>query len=294
MAGRNLRFLEEMGLGPIWRLRSAVSAEVPDSGEAEADRTLDAADALPDAATGSVTGPRVHTSRAANAADPASGTMSGARPGGNPELSGRPAARGPSAPPSVETLQAWSVLRETVANCQGCGLCRQRKQAVLGVGDLQPDLLVIGEGPGAEEDQRGEPFVGQAGKLLDAMLASIGLARDSKVYIANAVKCRPPGNRTPEPVEMAACRPYLEQQIDLLKPRLILLLGRAAAHTVLNDDRALAALRSKPFEYRDIPVLVTYHPAYLLRNLPDKAKAWEDLCRVRVGLENSSAEALHR
>lgn len=180
----------------------------------------------------------------------------------------------------VATLD-WEALQETVANCRLCGLCRQRKQAVLGVGDLHPDWLFIGEGPGAEEDERGEPFVGQAGKLLDAMLAAIGLQRGRKVYIANAVKCRPPGNRTPEPAEMAACRPYLERQIALLQPRRIVLLGRAAVHSVLGDDRALAALRGKSFDYQGIPVVVTYHPAYLLRNLPDKAKAWEDLCFAR-------------
>jgi DNA polymerase len=179
----------------------------------------------------------------------------------------------------------WPALRTAVADCQACGLCRERKQAVLGVGDEQADWLFIGEGPGAEEDARGEPFVGQAGKLLNAMLAAIDLKRGDNVYIANAVKCRPPGNRTPEAGEMAACWPYLKRQIALIRPKLIVLLGRAAMHAVLKEERALGASRGTLFEYRDgelvVPVLVTYHPAYLLRNLPDKAKAWEDLCLAR-------------
>ena len=176
----------------------------------------------------------------------------------------------------------WDGLQTAVSACTACGLCRNRKQAVLGVGDRQPDWLFIGEGPGAEEDERGEPFVGQAGRLLDAMLASIGLQRGNKVYIANAVKCRPPNNRTPEPEELAACRPYLARQIELLRPKRIVLLGRTAVNSVLQNDRALASLRGKRFTYCDIPVVITYHPAYLLRNLPDKARAWEDLCFARA------------
>ena len=175
-------------------------------------------------------------------------------------------------------------------------LCEQRKQAVLGVGDRTADWLFIGEGPGSEEDARGEPFVGQAGKLLDAMLAAIDLKRGENVYIANAVKCRPPANRTPEPDEMAACWPYLQRQIALIKPKLIVLLGRAAVHSVLKEERSLAGCRGKTFEYRDgelvVPVIVTYHPAYLLRNLPDKAKAWEDLCLARRLMRERQAGGL--
>ena len=179
----------------------------------------------------------------------------------------------------------WPALRETILTCRACGLCAGRKQAVPGVGDENADWLFIGEGPGAEEDARGEPFVGQAGKLLDAMLAAIDLQRGKDVYIANAVKCRPPGNRTPEVAEMAACRPYLQKQIALLKPKLIVLLGKAAMQAVLGEDGTLSSMRGKTLSYRDgateIPLLVTYHPAYLLRNLPDEARAWEDLCRAR-------------
>lgn len=180
----------------------------------------------------------------------------------------------------------WGELLQSIVACSACGLCAERKQAVPGVGDENADWLFIGEGPGAEEDARGEPFVGQAGKLLDAMLAAIELKRGENVYIANAVKCRPPGNRTPEADEMAACKPYLKRQIGLLKPKLIVLLGKAAVHAVLGEDASLASLRGKTLSYSDgaltIPVIVTYHPAYLLRTLPDKSKAWEDLCRART------------
>lgn len=175
----------------------------------------------------------------------------------------------------------WDELAQTVSNCRACGLCKHRHQAVLGVGDRQADWLFIGEGPGAEEDARGEPFVGQAGKLLDNMLASISLKRGENVYIANAVKCRPEGNRTPHADEMASCRPFLMRQIELIQPKLIVLLGRAAVHSVLKEDKSLASMRKKTFRLGNIPVLVSYHPAYLLRNLPDKAKAWEDLCQAQ-------------
>jgi uracil-DNA glycosylase family 4 len=192
----------------------------------------------------------------------------------------------------------WDDLARSVADCRACGLCAQRQQAVLGVGDPAADWLFIGEGPGAEEDARGEPFVGQAGKLLDAMLAAIDLKRGADVYIANAVKCRPPGNRTPEADEMAACAPYLKRQIALIQPRLIVLLGRAAVQAVLGVEASLASLRGQPLAYRDgehsIPVLVTYHPAYLLRNLPDKRKAWEDLCRARALMRELKTTALDK
>ena len=178
----------------------------------------------------------------------------------------------------------WEALAAAVAECRACDLCKARKQAVLGVGDQQADWLFVGEGPGAEEDERGEPFVGQAGKLLDAMLAAIDLKRGENVYIANSVKCRPPNNRTPEPEETAACWPYLERQIELLQPKLIVALGRPAAQTLLQREVKIGAARGQLFDYKGIPLIVTYHPAYLLRNLSDKAKAWEDLCFARKTL----------
>ena len=192
----------------------------------------------------------------------------------------------------------WEALRRCLADCRSCRLCAERKQAVAGIGDEQADWLFVGEGPGAEEDERGEPFVGQAGKLLDAMLSSIALRRGDDVYIANAVKCRPPRNRTPQSDEMAACLPFLQRQIALLQPRLIVLLGRAAVHAVLGEEGALAGLRGKTLTYsyngQEIPVVVTYHPAYLLRNLPDKAKAWEDLCRARMLMRRLKADDAER
>lgn len=175
----------------------------------------------------------------------------------------------------------WEALARAVAECTACPLHATRKQAVLGVGDVQAEWLFVGEGPGAEEDERGEPFVGQAGKLLDAMLAAIGLKRGENVYIANAVKCRPPGNRTPEASETAACWPFLARQIELIRPKLIVALGKPAAQTLLMQEVTIARARGRVHDFAGIPLIVTYHPAYLLRNLPDKAKAWEDLCFMR-------------
>jgi uracil-DNA glycosylase family 4 len=178
----------------------------------------------------------------------------------------------------------WDALRETVRTCAACGLCKQRKQAVFGVGNPDADWLFIGEGPGAEEDEQGDPFVGASGKLLDSMLAAIGIARGREVYIANVVKCRPPGNRNPTGEEAAACAPFLDRQIELVKPRLIVALGKIAAQRLLDSDASLASLRGKVHRYRDTPVVVTYHPSYLLRTLPEKAKAWEDLLFARKTL----------
>jgi uracil-DNA glycosylase len=175
----------------------------------------------------------------------------------------------------------WNQLRTQVSDCRLCGLCQQRKQAVFGVGSETGPWLFVGEGPGADEDQQGEPFVGQAGKLLDSMLAAIGCARGREVYIANVVKCRPPGNRTPTHEEAVACAPYLDRQIELIAPKLIVALGKTAATRLLGTEASLASLRGRVHRYRDIPVIVTYHPAYLLRSLPEKAKAWEDLVFAR-------------
>jgi uracil-DNA glycosylase family 4 len=172
----------------------------------------------------------------------------------------------------------WVALREAVAACQACKLCRGRTQTVFGVGDLQADWLVVGEAPGENEDLQGEPFVGQAGKLLDNMLKAIGLTRQQKVYIANVLKCRPPGNRNPEPEEVAQCEPFLQRQVELLRPRIILAMGRFAVQSLLQTTEPIGKLRGRLHQYHGVPLVVTYHPAYLLRNLPDKAKAWADLC----------------
>jgi uracil-DNA glycosylase family 4 len=184
----------------------------------------------------------------------------------------------------------WRDFAADVDACTACGLYRGRKKSVPGVGDPNADWLFVGEGPGAEEDMKGEPFVGQAGKLLDSMLAALALARGANVYIANVVKCRPPGNRTPEPAETSACQPYLDRQIALLRPRIIVALGKSAATTMLDVDATIGSLRGRVHRYKGVPLIVTYHPAYLLRNLPDKAKAWEDLLLARRTLRVAEGE----
>jgi len=251
-----LQLLREIGLSPLWRLRPqpAELAQPPRGGAA----------AVLDAERRRLG--EVAAVAAAPAPVPAAGSERSAAIAG----------------------MGWEELQRSVAACRACRLCQGRRQAVLGVGDRNADWLFIGEGPGAEEDARGEPFVGPAGKLLDAMLAAIDLQRGHDVYIANAVKCRPPDNRTPDSAEIAACAPYLRRQIALLQPRLIVLLGRAAAHAVLGEVGSLASMRGRSFACNSpaggesIPVIVSYHPAYLLRTLPDKARAWEDLCRARA------------
>ena len=205
-------------------------------------------------------------------------TVPGAPPTRDPSREAQQVASGPVR--DVATLD-WDALKDTVRGCTACGLCKQRKQAVFGVGNESAPWLFVGEGPGAEEDERGEPFVGQAGKLLDRMLAAIGVARGREAYIANVVKCRPPGNRTPSAEESASCAPFLDRQIELLRPRLIVALGKTAALRLLGTEASLASLRGKVHDYRGTPLVVTYHPAYLLRSLPEKAKAWEDLLFAR-------------
>jgi uracil-DNA glycosylase family 4 len=173
---------------------------------------------------------------------------------------------------------SWPELKQQVHDCTACALRAGCTQTVFGVGDEQAEWLFVGEGPGADEDARGEPFVGQAGKLLDNMLASIKLKRGNNVYIANIVKCRPTNNRTPEADEVATCLPYLQQQIALIKPKLIVALGKTAATALLGHDATLGSLRGTLHDYHGIPLIVTFHPAYLLRSPAEKAKAWQDLC----------------
>ncbi len=172
----------------------------------------------------------------------------------------------------------WAELEASVSVCEACGLYAKRNKTVFGVGDRNADWLFVGEAPGAEEDAQGEPFVGQAGALLDNMLAAINLKRGANVYIANIVKCRPPGNRNPQAEEAHACAPFLQRQIELMQPKLIVALGKVAAVNLLGNDASIASLRGQLLDWRGIPLIVTYHPAYLLRTLHDKAKAWEDLC----------------
>ena len=197
----------------------------------------------------------------------------------------------------IATL-AWGSLHDAVAACTACGLCESRRQTVFGVGHAQADWMIVGEAPGEQEDQQGEPFVGPAGQLLDQMLRAVGQSRraDSgegreddqagdparRVFIANTLKCRPPRNRNPEPDELARCEPFLKRQLALVQPKLILVMGRFAVKQLLKSDEAIGKLRGRVHRYEGIPVIVTYHPAYLLRNMPDKAKAWEDLCLAKA------------
>ena len=186
-------------------------------------------------------------------------------------------------------LMEWDELVQTVAQCRACGLCEGRRNTVFGTGDRQADWLIVGEAPGENEDLQGEPFVGQAGLLLDNMLKALGLTRRENVYIANVLKCRPPGNRNPEPREVAQCEPYLRRQVELLQPRIILAMGRFAVQALLASNEPIGKLRGQVHRYNGVPVVVTYHPAYLLRNLPDKAKAWADLCMALDVLRQSPA-----
>jgi len=171
----------------------------------------------------------------------------------------------------------WEELRAAVAGCTRCALHESRTQTVFGVGNPTAEWMIIGEAPGAEEDRRGEPFVGRAGKLLDEMLLAIGQGRES-VFIANILKCRPPNNRDPAADEAASCRPYLERQIELVRPRIILAVGRIAAQQLLQSDEPVGRLRGKVHQLDATPVVVTYHPAYLLRSPSQKRKSWDDLC----------------
>jgi uracil-DNA glycosylase family 4 len=184
----------------------------------------------------------------------------------------------------------WPELTERVATCQQCVLHGSRTQTVFGVGNREADWLIIGEAPGAEEDRRGEPFVGRAGQLLDAMLQAIGLDRQ-RAYIANILKCRPPNNRDPLPEEVVSCEPFLRRQIELIQPKVILAVGRIAAQNLLNSNQPIGRLRGQVHHFGEaqIPLIVTYHPAYLLRSPLEKRKAWLDLLLARRTLSGISA-----
>jgi uracil-DNA glycosylase family 4 len=248
------------------------------------------------------------TATAVAAAEPAAPAVVAAPPAGilapKPPTVTRAAAAVPLAalPASVAGLD-WPALREAVAQCRACGLCEGRRQTVFGTGHHQAHWLVVGEAPGEQEDATGEPFVGAAGQLLDAMLRALQLSRSAegsleerpasqRVYIANTLKCRPPRNRNPEPAEMAQCEPFLQRQIELLQPRLILALGRFAVQSLLRSSEPIGKLRGQVHRYRGLPLIVSYHPAYLLRNPADKARAWDDLClaaSVAEGAQSATA-----
>ena len=258
VTARREQILDEIGLGPTWRLRGRSASVAPLVVD---ERVVDER----------VVGEQVAEKRGAYMAAASTAGGAAALP-----LDDR-AAR-------IAQLD-WAALKSTVAGCTACPLCKTRTHTVFGVGDEQAEWMMVGEAPGAEEDARGEPFVGQAGRLLDSMLAAVGLKRGANVYIANVLKCRPPGNRNPEPFEVGQCSPHLIRQIALIQPKLILALGRFAAQTLLGTDASIASLRGRLFQYQGVPLIVSYHPAYLLRTLPDKAKAWEDLCFARTTMD---------
>jgi len=248
-----IEILQELGLTPVWRLRARYRSGAPVAPSAVHESPL----AAP---------PSPH------AVQPYPQSVSEAREAGAGNRITRIA------------MLDWAHFSADVSACTACDLARTRNRTVPGVGDPRAEWMFIGEAPGAEEDAKGEPFVGQAGRLLDSMLAALGMNRIKAVYIANVLKCRPPGNRAPTPLEVEACLPYLDRQIALIQPKLIIALGKSAATTLLHVEATIASLRGRVHRYKGVPLIVTYHPAYLLRNLPDKAKAWEDLCLARSTL----------
>ena len=226
-------------------------------------------------------------------ASPAPAPVRMSRPVAAPAEANSPSAPRPlAARPSGVAAMDWPALREAVAGCEACGLCRGRQNTVFGVGHEQAQWMIIGEAPGEQEDRQGEPFVGKAGQLLDNMLRAVGLTRaeagpEQQVYIANVLKCRPPMNRNPEPQEVAQCEPFLKRQVELVAPKLILAMGRFAVQSILQTGEPIGRLRGRVHAYHGVPVVVTYHPAYLLRNPADKSRSWEDLCLAREVLRQA-------
>ena len=258
---RQRAMLREMGI-PIWWPESASAESVS---------------AVPPGPAPAVISERkspAATTRAA--AIPAPGALHVAEPSASPPPVGRS---------DVAHLD-WPALREAVADCRACTLCESRQQTVFGVGSQNAHWMVVGEAPGEEEDRRGEPFVGKSGQLLDQMLRALGLTRADEagadparqVYIANTLKCRPPRNRNPEPAELAQCEPFLVRQIELLQPRVILAMGAFAIKTLLRSNEPVGKLRGRVHHYHGVPLIVSYHPAYLLRSPAEKARSWADLC----------------
>jgi uracil-DNA glycosylase len=204
----------------------------------------------------------------------------------------QPAASPSSVRPQASSLEpqaSLDAIRAEVEACRACVLCERRTRTVFGVGDPRAALVFVGEGPGEEEDRKGEPFVGPAGQLLDRMIAAMGLER-GKVYITNAVKCRPPGNRTPEPREIVCCMPFLRRQLDTVAPRVICTLGNVATRAILGTGESIGRLRGRFAEWNGIPVLPTFHPSYLLRNPEDKKLAWADLRKIMSMLQLPGAD----
>ncbi|WP_026296445.1 MULTISPECIES: uracil-DNA glycosylase family protein [unclassified Thioalkalivibrio] len=262
LSARKRRILADMGI-PVWRARDGAFPGVPAAAPTVEPPT---APLMPEAASAQAT----------------------SAPPETPEIP-EPLVSPASGPLEVEVAALdWPELEARVRDCTACAeLAAQRTQTVFGVGDRRARWLFVGEAPGVEEDRRGEPFVGRAGQLLDSMLAALGLDRRQDVFIANVLKCRPPNNRDPSPEESRACRGFLDRQIALVQPEVIVALGRVAAQQLLETDQPLGSLRGSLHRYREVPLVVTYHPAYLLRKPQDKARAWQDLQRARACLTSA-------
>lgn len=275
---RQRAMLREMGLPPFWPVEAG-PVEVASAPDAQ---PVAAHVALPEHIQAAVSDP---ASRAMAPSAPAPARAAPPRaPVPAAAVSADDQARVPR-PAGVESMD-WPALRETVGSCQACALCDSRQQTVFGVGNIEADWMIVGEAPGEEEDRRGEPFVGKAGQLLDRMLDALDLTRAEapaakQVYIANVLKCRPPANRNPLPAEVAQCEPYLLRQMALVRPKVVVAMGRFAAQSLLKSTDAIGRLRGKVHHVDGIPVVVTYHPAYLLRNPADKGLVWDDLCLAR-------------
>jgi len=277
---RRAQFLEVLGIPSEWVPRRLAGAPV----EAEADVEVEI-----EVATVAVAEiePEVDVVMTTPAATPRPVVIEALSPPPQPAVQDEAALARDAAIAAMD----WAALEAAVAECTACGLSDTRTNTVLGVGDRRAEWMLVGEAPGENEDLQGEPFVGQAGKLLDNMLGALGLARDRNVFIANVLKCRPPGNRNPEAEEVAHCEPFLRRQIALIRPKVIVVLGRFAAQSLLRSTTPIGKLRGTVHQYEGIPVVVTYHPAYLLRTLTDKARAWEDLCLAREVHDRAGAEA---
>jgi DNA polymerase len=274
---RRRRAWAALGIGPAWMLRD------PAVGDPLTDAAVDPAERGEQAET-------VDTAESpvplvpVEAAEAPPAPIPERRPDASPVLVVRSRAPSAQRDPVIAGLD-WAGLAEAVSGCEACGLCAGRRNTVFGTGPRPAAWMLVGEAPGQQEDLSGEPFVGDAGRLLDEMLRAIGVDRAGEAFIANVMKCRPPGNRDPVPDEIARCEPYLLRQVELLQPRLIVVLGRFAAQSLLRTDATVASLRGRVHAYRaggrEVPMVVTYHPAYLLRNLPEKAKVWADLRLAR-------------
>ena len=283
--------LREMGVPAFWPVEPEAVDTAPPA-QASAPHVAETPSAVVSAAAGSLAArPAPQGTRPEPLSVPAHATAAS-----SPRRSDPPAEVVLGARPAGVEAMDWSALRAAVAGCQACSLSQSRTHTVFGVGHIEADWMIVGEAPGEQEDKRGEPFVGRAGELLDRMLEAVGLTRAEapaaqQVFIANVLKCRPPANRNPLPQEVAQCEPYLLRQMALVQPRVVLAMGRFAVQSLLKSSEPLGKLRGRVHQVQGVPVIVTYHPAYLLRSPADKALAWDDLCLAREVLMQSRAQS---